>query len=250
MKLTLLLTALMTLGLTSSTAIYAGEPTSYRYRLVESKDDQLCRRMTTVYNEHFSHPFEARTLSKLQKESSIPIHSRYPSSVEFDSIKWDLKTYPLTRPDGRKETWSALIARFDVDNDGMEDVVAKASFFRGDPDDSEELYVFSGQDFDLNAVKDAKEFLEGQRASKRPSVINVGAAILRPFVANGKTYLSGYDYKRYTPLPGAEAAKNAPHTPPQYMHIYRYEGGGQMFAGAENQLRVTEMCTINMSQVK
>jgi len=232
-----------------SSFVVANESSRYTYRLGDSKDDPVCRRMTAVYNKHFSRPFDGHTISGVDGETNIPVHSRYPTSREFDAIKWEFKIYPLTRPDGRKETWSGLISEFDIDNDGLRDVVFKSLFFRGAADENEQLIVFSSREFDPRAVKDAREFFEGQREGSKPRIIHRGA-ILRPFVLNRKTYLSAYDYKRYTAMPGMGETRNSAHTPPQFMRIYQYEGGGHVWPGFESEIRLTELCVIRMSRAK
>jgi len=231
--------------------VHTEESAIYRYRLIESIDNRLCQHMTAVYNKYFSRPFDGRVLSKAKQESAIPTYSVHPRSPEFDTIKWQLKTYPLTGPNGDKTTWTTLVAKFDIDNDGIEDVVAKSSFFRDAPDDQEELRVFSSLEFDLDAVSDGKEFFVGQGGKEKPRFITVGAAILRPFLVDGNAYLSAYDYKRYTALPpGMGNAPNSAHTPPEYMRIYQYRGGGHQLRGFESELRITQLCVIGMSRAK
>jgi hypothetical protein len=202
--------------------------------------------MTAVYNKNFSRPFTIPGRLETDGDVKIPVHSRYPTSPEFDAIRWEFRVYPLTRPDGRKETWSGLVSKFDIDNDGILDVVFKSVFFRGDANEYEQLIVFPSTEFDLDAAKDAREFFEGQREGSKPRIIQRGA-ILRPFVLSKKTFLNAYDYKRHTSIPGMGDTKNSAHTPPQFTRIYQYEGGGQRWPGFESEPRLRELCVISMS---
>lgn len=231
----------------SSHSSFAVDSSTYSYRLLKSEDERVCRRMTAVYNKNFSQPFAIPGRLETDGDVKVPVHSRYPTSPEFDAIKWEFKTYPWTQAGRDNGTWSGLLSEFDIDNDGVLDVVFKSLFFGGSSDQNEQLIVFSSTEFDPKAVKDWREFSEGQREGSKPRFIYRGA-VLRPFLLNNKSYLSAYDYKRYTNIPGIGETRNAPHTPPEFMRIYQYEGGGHRWPGFESEVRLRELCVISMSR--
>lgn len=106
------------------------------YVLVMSKDDSVCQHMLKIYNED------------LRKHGKI----EYDQHEEFTAIKWEEKKYYTTFPDGKKHysmspQETVLISRFDINNDGKEEVVVKKeSFFKGIS--SENLYYFKGENAD------------------------------------------------------------------------------------------------------
>jgi len=105
------------------------------YVLVMSKDDNVCQHMLKLYNED------------LRKYGEI----KYDQHEEFNAIKWEEKKYYMMR-EGKKEyppsyasNMPALMSRFDINNDGKEEVVIKTEgMLHGIV--TEQLFYFRGKD--------------------------------------------------------------------------------------------------------
>ena len=121
---------------------FAGE-----YVLVMSKEDNVCQHMLGLYNED------------LKKYGEI----KYDEHEEFKAIKWEVKRYFTTYPDGKKDYSimdyrSVVMSRFDINNDGKEEIVIKfIGEWKGSPADS--LYFFKSEysdyfkdEFDVNGL--------------------------------------------------------------------------------------------------
>lgn len=104
------------------------------YVLVMSKEDNVCQHMLGLYNE------DLRKYGKIQ----------YDEHEAFTVIKWEEKKYYTTYPDGKKhyiDDGSVLMSRFDINNDGKEEIVLKFNqFFKRDFADS--LYFFKSEYLD------------------------------------------------------------------------------------------------------
>ncbi len=105
------------------------------YVLVMSKEDNVCQYMLKLYNED------------LKKYGEV----RYDEHEEFTAIKWEEKRYYTTRH-GKKDYsimdyGSVIISRFDINNDGKEEIIVKEEgSLKGIL--SENLYYFKGEDSD------------------------------------------------------------------------------------------------------
>lgn len=115
------------------------------YVLVMSKEDNVCQHMLKLYNED------------LRKYGEV----RYDEHEEFKAIKWEEKKYYTTYPDGKKhymDNGSVLMSRFDINNDGKEEIVLKfTQFFKREFADN--LYFFKSEyshffkdEFDVNGL--------------------------------------------------------------------------------------------------
>ncbi|MCL4536255.1 MAG: hypothetical protein M1610_01480 [Nitrospirae bacterium] len=104
------------------------------YVLVMSKEDNVCQHMLGLYNE------DLRKYGKIQ----------YDEHEAFTVIKWEEKKYYTTYPDGKKHypmslPDTVLISKFDINNDGKEELVVKDTVpVRGRP--SESLYYLKNED--------------------------------------------------------------------------------------------------------
>lgn len=116
----------------ASSIVWADE-----YVLVMSKDDNVCQHMLGLYNED------------LRKYGEV----KFDEHEEFNRIKWEEKKYYTTFPDGKKHypvypydlKTNVLMTRFDINNDGKEEVVIKdTNSLSGRP--SESLYYFKNED--------------------------------------------------------------------------------------------------------
>lgn len=197
----------------------------YRYRLEDGAQNEVCRHMTQVFNERFKTPWNKGwlRLEPVPKILGTPydqvferlpgveynkrfvfdmLLSKYPTSPEFDAVKWRetlVQWDNLTAP--------ALIAQFDIDNDGQMDWVVKASFMTkmttregtGQSDGGKDhLEIFSSDGFEPVVPVPSKHLLQGQKPDRPHRSIDedisdgLDTTQLRLFLFGGKTYLSAY----------------------------------------------------------
>ncbi len=115
------------------------------YVLVMSKEDNVCQHMLKIYN------------ADLKKYGEV----RYDEHEEFTAIKWEEKKYYRVR-EGKKEypvypyatNITVLMSRFDINNDGKEEVVIKDAGMVFSII-TENLFYFKGED---SAYFKEKEF--------------------------------------------------------------------------------------------
>lgn len=180
------------------------------YVLVMSKEDNVCQYMLKVYNED------------LRKYGEI----KYEEHEEFTAIKWEEKKY-YWEAYGNKHYDDVLMSRFDINNDGKEEIIIKSTgSIRGNTTYS--LDIFKGEDigvfkdeFDVKNFKKAigsiGKFDKGiyelkeipARQMIQPEGGRKGYAYyyyisphfndIRPLVYNSSVYtemIGGHDYKR------------------------------------------------------
>lgn len=210
----------------------SGETCNYRYELVLSKNDKVCKHMKQVFDEKFARPFDMYGFSDKQKsEILFPIYSHYPSSDEFEAVVWRNLNVIRKNDDGATFPWVVPIAEFDIDNDGEIEVVTKYAWFSGAVDSSEILIVYKKNEIDVDHLSDWKQ-LSGLPGG-HPKVIDMGARIDRPFIFDGVSYLVMYESTGR----GAFWGK-------QTMWIRKYKGGGQN--DDESPLKMEDVCKFNM----
>lgn len=209
---------------------------TYRYDLIMSKDDKVCKHMDHVYNTKFSRPFDEFRFSPAEREHSMPpIFSKYPTSGEFEAVHWQ---YPKIFTMDGKTFFSLPVAKLDINNDGQKEIVIKSAFFSGSYGD--ELRVFSDDTLRLTKPITWRQLSTGQDNKGRPSIIHSGA-ILRPFVLNGITYLSSYSY--YQP----DYEQKAPiYSPPEIMTVQKYIKGS---VSRDTPIQLEDICKFNMTRM-
>jgi hypothetical protein len=109
---------------------------TYRYTLEIDKDAKLCRHMQDVYAKAFRQPWnyerpkhEIPRFGYVVPDSRLEhdlFFSRYPTTPEFERIPW--KQGRGYFENNQKNARPILIAQFDIDNDGVEDLVIKHGF--------------------------------------------------------------------------------------------------------------------------
>lgn len=213
----------------------AGEFCTYHFTLLMSKDDKVCQHMDGVYNWSFTRMFDYRGFTSKQ---AMGIESTYPTSEEFEAVPWQ---YPKISTDDGKVFHSLPVAVFDINNDGKKEIVIKAGLNDGSYDSYEYLLSYQDGEFDLNRQTSRTELFQGQNGKGKPLSIDDGAAILRPFILNGVSYLSSYHYSRRTEPPG----RGRVNQPPQTMWVKKYKGGGSK----EQPLLLENICEFNMIRV-
>jgi hypothetical protein len=114
------------------------EPSQYEYKLLMSKDDRVCTSMLTLYN------------GDLQKYGKI----HYYSHPEFTRIQWKYGKYILHNTEsGMKFSVGGEFAKFDINNDGKDELVFKKEVpYRNLFGD--ELFVFDDTTLDfINGIE-------------------------------------------------------------------------------------------------
>jgi hypothetical protein len=232
----------------SATAAYEGA--TFEYRLVFSNDDKVCKHMEKVYNKHFrrwefSDYFKKRLdFQNMTKEERFRFKTRfsfYPTSPEFDAVRWQTHEYMA----GTKRLRPILVTDLDINNDGEKEIVIKRQHFNGGPDSFEELLVYNKGQFDLDTVPSARVLSQGQPGKEKPRVIGWGnMGIIRPFIFDGQTFLSIYTY--YVPPPPNKAE---PGIPPHWMWVKKYRGGGKVWPGEETPLLLDDICKFDMPRI-
>jgi hypothetical protein len=217
----------------------SGQASEYNFKLTKSADRDVCQAMLTTYNANFKDPFNEDVRERLARESRVPVESRYPTSREFDAVVWRLVRPQSYLADTKGRFWT-LVTTVDIDNDGDRDVVVKSPIFDLTPSGFEELVVFSDNDFDLSNLPGKQDQVVGTRIGAKPRIINTGAAITRPFVLNGTTYLSDYYFNR-------DDRKGTRRTflPPERMRVHKYLDGGTREDG--HRARLAEICVFEMT---
>lgn len=268
--------------LTSGNAIaQASYSATYRYKLEMSKDDKVCHHMEKVYKKYFRTPWYDSTfpvdvwkeddrsrnmfprLPGVDFDRKVPIEMRYarfPSSPEFEAIRWQEGRIKNTHQEIQKDrkivevvdgTAAVLIASFDIDNDGRLDTVIQTSFLT-------ELAGHSGDDF-LIIPAGRIDFSQLENMSYGDLLQIDGARItnvpmkfwysLRPFVFDDVVYLNGT--RNGWPMP--TIALPPPALEHDYMEVLKYQGGGE-FAKQEDgynhpPLLTETICRFRMIEV-
>lgn len=216
-----------------------GEFATYRYELLMSKNDEVCKHMGEVYNNKFARLFDYRKFPKTEQLGSgamPPLASKYPSSAEFEAVSWQ---YPRIFTDDGKKSFALPVAEFDIDNDGKKEIVIKTQFFDGTPDGNEMLRIFKQGQLDLQRAVTWKELSTGQGNKDRPGILQWGA-IMRPFMLNGTSYISVYNFS----APKSPVRKGAVHQPPQTMEVKKYIRGS--LYQEDNPMVFDDVCRFNM----
>jgi hypothetical protein len=251
-------------------AVFAGTaPVSaqtYRFKLQSGKRTPVCEHMAKVYSTSFRKPWDFTLLSppgplyppvpgakdlKYTASQRVGLYlSRYPSSPEFEAIHWQigrlLDDSPLAK--STNPVSPMLVARFDIDNDGKEDVVVKAGFMlspepagQGAPGGEDWLYVLNESQFARDRPMRFSE-LFNYAGSARPSLIasltlHMLARGIRPFIYDGQTYLSVYQVKSFFD----EKRRT------EQMWVMKYRGGGENLGGGNwRPLNVEKICRFRM----
>ena len=264
-----------------STAGFADTSDRYRYVLEESKNDKVCGHMLDVYNKNFATPWKQPMLDLKginygpDSPYSFPklpgvkhddrmafdmSFSRLPTSPEFEGIEWREGRFRHVYAGTDRGDRPMLVAEFDINNDGAKEIVIKQAFMMNYfPSETgkvaggeDRFFVFESGTVDLNKPITFSEFYDGQSGHKRPALIspseNAPYRLIRPFILNGMTYLSGYQQRW---------SKNFdPQRVREYIDIVRYRGGSENFGpgkvGQERwgPLKVDRICRFQMHVVK
>ena len=251
-------------------AVFAGTaPASaqtYRFKLQSGKQTPVCEHMAKVYATSFRDPWDFTTESppgplypllpgnkKMEYSAGDLVGlylSRYPSSREFEAIHWQIGDYldESALANHANPLSPMLVARFDIDNDGKEDVVAKIGFMlspepdgQGAPGGQDWLFVLDESQFHWNRPLKSSE-LFNRPGNARPSLIasltlHMGAREIRPFMYDGQTYLSVYEAENYFDDKRRK----------EQMWVMKYKGGGDNLGhGHWRPVNIERICRFRM----
>ncbi len=105
------------------------------YVLVMSKEDNVCQHMHKLYNED------------LRKYGEI----KYDEHEEFKAIKWEEKKYYWHGViDNIEKRGTVLLSKFDINNDGKDEIIIKDEHEGVRGIDSDRLYIFREKDYDFS----------------------------------------------------------------------------------------------------
>ena len=251
-------------------AVFAGTaPASaqtYRFQLQSGKRAPVCEHMAKVYTTSFRNTWDftletppgplypllsgTKQMEYSSSELVALYFSRYPSSREFEAIHWQIGRYLDDSPMASRThpVRPMLVARFDVDNDGKEDVVAKVAFMfspepagQGADGGEDELFVFDESQFAWNRPLKSSELLNRPGNSRlsliAPLTLRMSAREIRPFIYDGQTYLSVYEAENYFD----EKRRK------EQMWVVKYKGGGDYLGNGNWQpLNVERICRFRM----
>lgn len=240
---------------------------SYRYKLEAGKRVPVCEHMAKVYTTSFRDPWDFTLQSppgplypplpgtkKMEYSAADRFAlylSRYPSSREFEAIHWQIGRYLDDSPMASRThpVSPMLVARFDIDNDGKGDVVAKIQFMyspepggQGAIGGEDWLFVLDESQFPWGRPLKSSE-LFNRPGYARPSLIanltlHMSAREIRPFIYDGQTYLSVYEAENYFD----EKQRK------EQMWVMKYRGGGENLGGGHWQpLKVDRVCRFHMT---
>ena len=260
----------------------AGARDRYRYVLEQNTNDKVCHHMDAVYNQHFGYPLKTPPLTTIGSEpdraygpngrfafptfpgvihdnriAAVMRYSRFPTSPEFDAIKWREGRYRFRAASGLDlREQPMLVAQFDIDNDGRPDTVIKTSFMAGywPSHDSveggeDELFVFLKGEIDLSRVVTYEDLMGGQAGGHRPTMISGGNSrrLIRPFLFDGNAYLSTYEQQ----WRGGEFFDSSTKLDGEYTNVLRYRGGGENLGhGNWSPLELEMICRFRMKVVR
>lgn len=175
---------------------------SYKYTLELGTEDGVCGHMGGVYNKKFRQPWLYDTFhnpppwfpplleGQQPLNARLGLFSRFPESEEFNAIDWKETSWD------REKGSSVLVANFDIDNDGVSDLVLKNPLMSPTQQGAwDSLVVLESGQVDLSKPLNRRDVYSRPEGPPRPALINymtIGfpASWIRPFRFNGKTYLS------------------------------------------------------------
>lgn len=239
------------LGVFFSGNVIAGEFDDYRYVLVRGKKHEVCRHMAQVYSQNFSkHPHDFGGISEVGgikfpdpvKEPMLYLSlskiaaSFYPTSPEFEAVKWQLKEGDNERP--------FIVSRLDINNDGRNEVIAKLIFNSGEKGGWEYLEVLNTGDIDIsNEVIPLSSFWKSKNYRENRIM---GGAVVRPFIYKKVTYVHIYEYRRLSEETEQPNDRDEPYLSPEKVQILKYRG---LLSGQNQQAELDLVCEYQMKVI-
>lgn len=195
----------------------------FHYSLKENKNPSVCKHMLKVFNDRFTHLWDAPRVENLANSPEYSANGRYafpllpgvkysaqatyhmrfsaqPTSPEFSAIHWqEGMAIPGGCPAGKKCAGEGpepiLVAYYDFDNDGSIDTVIKqgSEFFPGYERMSwaqEYLMVWRGQKLKISGIVNMWNLAHSKDRKLEP--IMMQGVYLRPFIYHGVSYVASY----------------------------------------------------------
>lgn len=194
---------------------------TYRYSLKEGQHTGVCTHMLRVFNDRFTHLWDAPPMPWSKNDRTYSAASKYsfpllpgvkrstrstfemrfsaqPTSPEFSAIHWkEGMGTPGGCPAGAvcpgEEPEPILISHLDFDNDGTTDTVVQQQFFGGyrlARDSQEYLMVWRSQVLKIHGIADIGKLIHPKNPVLTP-IIALGM-YFRPFIYAGRTYVAQY----------------------------------------------------------
>lgn len=249
----------------------------HRYKLVKSNSTALCQHMAGVYRENFKHPWHQESKSRAEGTKyfgklphelfkafdgvvQTPLDSFYlllslrPTSAEFDAVPWmegRLRREPGAWMEMRfpRALLPILVAKIDVDNDGVDEYFVKWSFLTSPPRNG--LFGWGAAPIDGIYIYDSMgvqqaDFskFELRKYSKNPALSGIfltdeKTTLIRPLKYQGRWYFHAY----HTKWPEVETTHGLPSK--ESIEIFQIDRGG-----AEGAPRRMSMCLFDVSTMK
>lgn len=244
----------------------------YRYKLEHSEDKVLCPHMTQVFNDKFKTPwykswlklepdpylfgvpysqhFERLPGVAYDKRSTYSMFlSKYPTSPEFDAVKWQ-EGQIENDPDRKGKELPILITQLDIDNDGEMEWVVKHGFLKNGDNtrvsEQDRLSIYRTDTFNFTEKVQAGAMYYGQNGRARPKTLGT-AMQLRPFMFSGKAYIAAYQAKGGS----FDQATFEGNPTREYLNIWRLTGKSQRFYNQSTEtLDTATVCRIRMYLTK
>ncbi|HIJ90692.1 MAG: hypothetical protein OEV89_07980 [Desulfobulbaceae bacterium] len=230
----------------------------YRYELEVNNDATVCQHMGKVYNAYFRQPWKHHgSGSKEYEEGGLYTfpklpgvehsaraafamrYSKWPSSPEFDAVPWREGQSAIIIPPGTslynsppdKVQYSCvLIADFDIDNDGRVETVVKDDFMGGGPQtefhSGDSFSIFTRGSIDPATLTSNDRFSQYRTDGIQPR--HLAEFMARPFIFNGRTYLSGYrPWWKIAEDGVARIPSSYGYPDREFTEVFRYRGGGE-----------------------
>lgn len=256
----------------------------YKYQLEKSHDADLCRHMTKVFNQKFRTPWNKgylgvepnptifgkpydqifERLPGVEYDKNFTwdmLYSKYPSSPEFEAVQWKEGRYHDSDMTVGPKEQPILLANIDIDNDGQKDWVVKSSFMfkmptnvvsgAGNSDFAgwDQLRIFPPHGLDLTVSLTLEQLTYGQKPDRPPRRIAEESGVqLRPFIYNGKTYLSAYEVVWHDEAIHTKRSRGYRIYPDrEYLNVLQVTSGGKRFHSEAIETANTKtVCRIRM----
>lgn len=253
----------------------------FRYVLKADRSPAVCKHILDVFNDRFTHLWDAPSLTSLTNDPAYSANGRYafprlpgvkhsikatfemrflawPTSPEFSAIHWkEGMAIPGGCPAGKlcpgEGPEPVLIAHFDFDNDGTTDTVIIQGAFPGYMDATnpinEYLTVWRNQTFTIRGVADLSKLHNSRNQTSSP--IFVSGRYFRPFVYKRRTYVAKYvpQYAQLDDDPNAIPSWTwTPSREDMLVQTYSFTGRKDKVLGRP-EWTISTVCDLRMKQV-
>lgn len=250
---------------------------SYHYVLAAGRTRRVCEHMLHVFNDKFTHLWDAPPLPWLESDYDFSANSKYafpllpgvkhstkatfemrfsaqPTSPEFSAIHWKEGVgvaggCPTGEICPGEEPQPILIGHFDFDNDGTTDTVIQQQFFGGyrlARDSQEYLIVWRNQTLTAQGVADIGKLIHPKNHALTP-IITVGM-YFRPFIYAKRTYVAQYVQDLSEPRRVFRSWTQSPDSEDMLVRRYFFMGQKQNITGRP-EWTVSTICDFEMKKL-